>query len=260
MENEKKTTETKVRGTTKSTAKKNTSKKKDNKTVETPMETTVAMNEEINEVEMSENQTLEQEQATPTGFTPEQMQQMFMMFQQMQQMSNQVQQSTSVDKAVDIKVDRNTKFTKSMLSKIEDEEVVVRSVVNNRIFISPRTSIKYRWESKGDVETLKIKEILTMENTSKRFLHTPWLIVEDDRVAEALGLKEMYDMIAKIEDIDTLIILGDEEIKNIFNKLPSEYKRNFTSQIIMMVRSRQVSDLKTIDALNDVLGINLYEI
>ncbi|WP_291566967.1 MULTISPECIES: hypothetical protein [unclassified Clostridium] len=184
--------------------------------------------------------------------TPELMAQMFAIFTQMQQQEKEIIESREEN----IK-NSTDKFTKSMLTKIENEEVVVRSVLPNRIYISPRTQIKYRWDSKGDVETMPIKELLTMENTSKRFLHTPWLIVEDDRVAQAFGLDELYSLIEKVEDIDTLISLTPREIQNIFNKLPIQYKKDFTNQIYIKVKTRELKDLSIIDSLNEILGVDL---
>ena len=125
-------------------------------------------------------------------FSPENMAKMFAMFKQFQEMENQ-----SKEVKTNIKNENsNGKFTKVMLSKIEDENVTVKSAIKNVIFKSPKTLIKYKWCEKGDVEVMTIKEILAMENNNKRFLHTPWLIIEDDRVIEALGLEKLYENIS----------------------------------------------------------------
>ena len=193
-----------------------------------------------------------QTQAIP--FDMATMQQMFAMFQQMQQAQNTVVE----EKKEDLKQgSKSTKFTKTMLANIGEETITVRSAIDSVVFLSPKTSIKYKWLNIGDVEAMKISEVLTMESSSLRFLHTPWLIVEDDRVTEALGLTKMYDDISKVEDVEKLITMNKEEIEGVFNRLPKEYKDNFKNDIILKVASRELSDLNVIDTLKSILNIEL---
>jgi hypothetical protein len=203
---------------------------------------------------VKEEVKLNEQVASGVQITPELMAQMFAMFQQMQN-----QQATQVEeKKVENKVvDKNKKYTKSMLIDIENEMVTIRSVIRNVVFLSPKTQIKYNWLEKGDVESMPIKEILNMENNSKRFLHTPWLVIEDERVIQALGLSELYELIEKVEDVDTLINLEPKEIRRVFDKLPIEYRKNFTNQIIIKVATRELKDLEVIDTLSDILNVDL---
>jgi hypothetical protein len=195
-------------------------------------------------------------------FTPENMVKMFAIFKQMQEMDKQQnikEKSETITKEIE-KTDKKIKFTKAMLAKISDEEVVAKSTVDNLTFISPRTKIEYSWLSKGDIETLPISEILAMENKSKRFLHTPWLVIEDERVIEALSLQRTYDLIKKVENIDELILLSKDEIEKIFNELPQQYQYNFRNEIYKKVKTRELNNLSTIDVLSEVLHIDLKNI
>lgn len=151
-------------------------------------------------------------------------------------------------------------FTKAMLSTIEDEIVPVRSAINSVYFTSPRTRIEYAWEEKGDIENMSIKDVLALESKSKSFLRTPWLIVEDPRAVQALKLKDTYDLVEKVSDVDELILLDSEELKSIFNKLPNEYKKNFINEIYGKVKSRELNDLRIIDTLEEILKIDLKNI
>ncbi|MDP4146627.1 MAG: hypothetical protein Q8936_19485 [Bacillota bacterium] len=198
-------------------------------------------------------------------FTPENMAKMFAMFEQFSEMKKQK------DNNEQIKQDKITKeekketkkyerFSKSMLMQIRDEMVTVRSVVNNVNFSSPISKITYRWKEKGAVQILPISEILAMDNHSSRFLFTPWLIVEDDRVIDALGLARTYELVSKVEDISQLIKLSEREIEDIFNELPKNYQNNFKNEIFRKVRIRELNDLKTIDILSKVLHMDLKDI
>ena len=192
-------------------------------------------------------------------FSPENMAKMFAMFKQFENM----EQMQKLEKQETIKkedMSKNEKFTKVMLTKIGDEIITVRSAVDNVSFISPKTKVEYNWLAKGDVEPLTINEILAMENKSKRFLHTPWLIIEDDRVVQALNLQRTYDLIEKVENVDELITLSKDEITKIFNELPSKYKNNFRNEIYRKIKTRELNNLSTIDDLSEILHIDLNTI
>lgn len=208
---------------------------------------------EIKEVKDTSKQSVSFEEM----MTPENIMKMFTMFKQMENMQQETVKETKVIKE---KQEYPKKFTKAMLAKISDETVIVRSTTDNVTFISPKTKIEYNWLTKGDVEPLPIVEILAMENASKRFLHTPWLVVEDERVIDALDLKRTYDLIKKVENVDELIKLSKDEISKIFNELPSQYKNNFRNEIFKKVKSRELNNLSTIDSLSEILHIDLKNI
>ena len=155
---------------------------------------------------------------------------------------------------------KKTKWTKADLIEIENERIPVKSVIDNVGYTSKRTNIKYKWSNKGDIELMTVSEILGMETRSQRFLHTPWLVIEDERVVQALRLTELYDLIDKVDDVDKLLELSTDEIDRIFNKLPKEYKDNFKDEIYVKVKTRELKDLEIIDALSKILDIDLRNI
>lgn len=211
----------------------------------------------IEEKEVNKVKVEKQETSKIDDFmTPENMMKMFAMFQQMQQ--NLTQENKIEDKTQ--KIDKNKVFTKADLAKITDEVVVVKSAVDNVTFISPKTKIEYSWSVKGDIDRLPVSEILAMESASKRFLHTPWLIIEDERVIQALALNSIYDLIKKVENIDELIQLSEVQIQRIFDELPAQYKNNFRNEIYKKVKTRELNSLTTIDSLSKILKINLRDI
>ena len=208
-------------------------------------------------------QETEQPQVQPQ-MTMEQMQQMMM---NMMQMMSSMQQNQMLQTATkepiseeDTKISKSKKWTKSDLSEIEDEKIVVKSVVNNVGYISKKTGIQYNWAEKGDAEVMSIKDILAMETKSKRFLRTPWLVVEDKRIIEALKLEELYKLIERVEDVDSLIDMGEEEIERVFEKLPNEYKKSFKNEIYSKVKSRELKDITVIESLSKILDIDLKDI
>lgn len=193
------------------------------------------------------------------------MQQMMATMNMFMQQQVAQQQQPKVEEVVEKEVKpkkqtKKTKWTKADLIEIENERIPVKSVIDNVGYTSKRTNIKYKWSNKGDIELMTVSEILGMETRSQRFLHTPWLVIEDERVVQALRLTELYDLIDKVDDVDKLLELSTDEIDRIFNKLPKEYKDNFKDEIYVKVKTRELKDLEIIDALSKILDIDLRNI
>lgn len=174
--------------------------------------------------------------------------QMFEMFQSMQNQNNNIGE---------IQEQKPNKITKAYLRKIKDREVIVRSVAGVVSFKSPKTSTLYKWMEIGDEESLTIDEILTMDSASKRFLNTPWLMIDDDEVVEGLGLTDLYNVITKIEDVDILMNLGVDEIESLVNKAPYEYKKMLSSVIFAKISANEIRDIVLIKEFERILGVTL---
>lgn len=213
----------------------------------TNRKTTPKKKEEVVKEELNSKKEL-----TINDIPPELMNQMFAMFQQMQDKNklNEIEVSHKNN-------ERPKKITKSYLRTIKDKEVVVRSVAGVVSFKSPKTNTLYKWMAIGDEEVLTIDEILTMDSTSRRFLNTPWLIVDDEEVIEALGLKNLYEVIEQMEDVDNLLDMNVDEIEEVINKAPYEYKKTLAGVIFTKVNNNEIRDIVLIRKLEEILGTTL---
>lgn len=177
---------------------------------------------------------------------PPEMFAMFMKFMEAQQ-KTEVQATTVEEKDI--------KWNKTMLNKIKEEVVEVRSVVDSRvIYVSPKTHIKYKWLEKGDTESLTIEEILAMDS-KKLFLRSPLLVVEDDRVVEGLGLKGINKLVDKVEDIDRLVEMDLEDMENTINELPFEYKRNLRDEVNKKIENSEIRDYVVVQTLKRIFEL-----
>ena len=178
--------------------------------------------------------------------TPEMMQ-MFMKFMESQQKTEVMATSVTEEKPI--------KWNKSMLNKIKDEIVDVRSVMDGKvIYVSPKTHIKYKWLEKGDIEQLTIEEILAMDS-KKMFLRTPLLVVEDERIVEGLGLKGINELVDKVEDIDQLVEMDLGDMEKTINELPFEYKRNLRDEISKKIENSEIRDYVVVQTLKRIFEI-----
>lgn len=183
----------------------------------------------------------------------EQMQeQMKLMQEQMKMM--EVKKEEKVEATQEV-TNKNEKWNKAKLMKIKDEIVEVRSCFDGVVgYTSPKTRTAYKWIEKGDIEVLTIEEILAM-NTKKIYFQTPLLIVEDDRIIEALGLKNIYEAVEKIENIDELIEMDLEDIEDIIGRLSNDHRINLRDEIAKKIKNAEIRDYVVIQALKRILNI-----
>ena len=150
------------------------------------------------------------------------------------------------------------KVTKATLFQDRNRQVIVRSCVDGRvIYKSKRSGMTWKWLEKGAYEVLTVEELLNMESQSHKFLHSPWLMVDDEDIIEAFNLAELYDLVAKVEDIDSFINMSLDEQKQIYNKLPKASQNQVYNHICFKVDSGEIDSRAKIRELEDVVGREL---
>lgn len=178
---------------------------------------------------------------------------------QLQQQINMMQEKIKQQKEVEVKAQsvESETWNKAKLYTIRDEYVNVRSVYDGGVvFVSPKTKLEYYWAEKGDVEILSIEEILTMSSTSPRCLKEPWLIVEDERVIEGLGLGKVMDLVNKIEDIDTLVTMDLDDLEKLINGLTKDQRDNLRDEINKKIENNEIRDYVTVVTLKKILNLD----
>ena len=150
------------------------------------------------------------------------------------------------------------KVTKATLFQDRNRQVIVRSCVDGRvIYKSKRSGMTWKWLEKGAYEVLTVEELLNMESQSHKFLHSPWLMVDDEDIIEAFNLAELYDLVAKVEDIDSFINMTLDEQKQIYNKLPKASQNQVYNHICFKVDSGEIDSRAKIRELEDLVGREL---
>ena len=150
------------------------------------------------------------------------------------------------------------KATKATLFQDRNRQVIVRSCVDGRvIYKSKRSGMTWKWLEKGAYEVLTVEELLNMESQSHKFLHSPWLMVDDEDIIEAFNLAELYDLVAKVEDIDSFINMSLGEQKQIYNKLPKASQNQVYNHICFKVDSGEIDSRAKIRQLEELVGMEL---
>ena len=209
-------------------------------------------------------EAMEQTQQTQMQPNMEQMFQMFQMF--MGQMQQQAQETVVEKPKRQAKTGKaNNKLNKSTLRRERgDEDVLVRSVSGCVCFKSPKSGITYKFMEVGDEEWMTVDEVLQMETASRKYLHTPWVVVEDDEVNEVLGLKEISET---MDDLTTNLdeILEEYDIKDIedlVSRVPEDYKKTLAGVVLEKINNKELRDGVVISELGRMLNVDfaLYSV
>lgn len=137
--------------------------------------------------------------------------------------------------------------------EVKDREVRVTSCYGRVIFKNKKTGETHKWLNTGDDLYLTVDEIITMDNQSHKFLRTPWLLIEDDEVVEAMGMREVYDLIARVRDIDSFVKLPLEQIESDVKQLTKGFKGELARLVDQKVENKELRDIMVIRKFEELL-------
>ena len=111
---------------------------------------------------------------------------------------------------------------------------------------------------------MSIDEVLQMETASRKYLHTPWLAVEDDEVNEVLGLKEVAETIDELTtNLDEVLEEYDiKDIEDLVSRVPEDYKKTLAGVVLEKINNKELRDGVVISELGRMLDVDfaLYSI
>lgn len=155
------------------------------------------------------------------------------------------------------KNDENPTRKKSL--EIDANEIInVRSVTYGGVsYVSPKTKMLTRWSQYGDVQPMEYAELVTMKASNRAFLFNPLVVVDDEQVAEKLGLTELYRELEEVADLDGFFGVDLLKMQSTIQKLPKGAKETVRQKASEMVRSGKLYDTRKIKMLERELSIDL---
>lgn len=178
--------------------------------------------------------------------TPEMLAQ-FQAFMAMQQNAMETAQTVETPK------ERPATLDKRWLKTVKDREVRVTSCYGRVVYKSKKTGEVFKWLETGDDQYFTVQDVLDMDNQSHKFLRTPWLLIDDEEVIEAMGLTKMYGYINRLEDIDQFLASPLEEIEEVCQNLSKGYKNNLARIVNQKVENKELRDVVVIRKLQELL-------
>ncbi|MCY9737436.1 hypothetical protein M5X17_27425 [Paenibacillus alvei] len=154
---------------------------------------------------------------------------------------------------------KEEKPQKKVRKEIDRNEMIpCLSVSDGEVtYISKKTGLTTKWGEYGATEYLDVAELLTMKSQQPRFLTEPWIVIEDDDVAEFLGLDKIYANIIDLDELEVFFRLPPHEIEEKLKQVPKGTKDLIAGKAREYVASDVLYDMRVIRVLDKALNIDL---
>ncbi|MGD7047080.1 hypothetical protein FZC83_02355 [Rossellomorea marisflavi] len=151
---------------------------------------------------------------------------------------------------------------KPQKKKVElDDVVACRNLTSGRlVYISKKTGFESVWSEYGDVEYLPVSELLTMKSSQPKFLKDPWMFIDDEEVADYLGLTKLYETIIPVDDVEDFFEMSANEARQILPKLPKGTKTLLSERARQGIQNGSLNNLQLIKLLEQELQIDLINL
>ena len=138
--------------------------------------------------------------------------------------------------------------------------VTVKNGFNGRlIYKSKKTGERFEWEQFGDEQDMELQELKNARNSSKAFFSNNWFLIDDPEIIEYLGVEQYYKYALSNAQLDELFSKGVADIKKAVEHMSRGQKRTLAYRAKQMIADGTIDSIKTINALEECLAIELIE-
>ena len=127
------------------------------------------------------------------------------------------------------------------------------------VYKSRRTGERFVWEEFGDEQEIELQELKNARNASKSFFINNWFLFDDPDVIEWLGVGQYYKNSLSADRFVKLFEMKPDDIMQTVKKLSAGQKTSLIFRAKQMIRDEEIDSIKTIDALEKALGVELME-
>lgn len=164
-------------------------------------------------------------------------------------------------KDIDKKETRIEKKIKKIRELDREEYIsVMNNTTSNLFFKHPNCLTTLDMYEYGDIQEIKIGELMTMKSSQPRILNECWLMILDEDVVEAMGLSKLYKNVITIDKADELFSLSAEKIEEVLSKSPKIVKENIGRLVKQRVDNGEWESLTKLSAIEKTLGVDFSEI
>lgn len=142
----------------------------------------------------------------------------------------------------------------------KDTIIPVKSMTFGRLNYFTRAGAPYWWQKIGDVTNMTVGAIEEMNNYNRDYLHKPMVILMDERAVKYFRLKEVYENVAKVNNLKTLFKQNMETInKTIDAALAVNMRDILIAKVRTMYKNGSLKDIKIIRLLERKLQYDLSD-
>ena len=140
-----------------------------------------------------------------------------------------------------------------------NELITCRSVRFGELrLIGPKTHMPYSWANEGDYREVEYQDLVSWRALHSRYLFDPMIIIEDADIVEEwkADLGKLY---ASLQDIDLkeMFKMPHRQFVAKLKQLPEGMKSTVQNMAYAMIQDGTLYDLRTIRAIDEILGTEL---
>jgi hypothetical protein len=152
-----------------------------------------------------------------------------------------------------------TKVEKPKKEFKETDGILCRSVTPGGLYmVGKKTGMKYEWNEYGHEYEVEYRDLVIAVRTRSDFVFGPLFIIEDeDFINEFQIVKKFYEDSYKNQDLEAILRMPVDEMKNAILALPPRASQNFQSIASSAVRDKTLDSLEKIRVLDEHYGIDL---
>lgn len=159
-------------------------------------------------------------------------------------------------------VENNVQEVQRLVLKDIDPEqyVIVRNGFQGRlVYKSKRTGEKFVWGAFGDEQEMTLRELRNAKNSYKAFFTNNYFMFDEPWVVDYLGVKQFYKNAISIDDFDEIFELPANELKQRISGLSKGQRMSVIYRARQLILDEKIDSRKTIQVLEEALGVELVE-
>lgn len=127
------------------------------------------------------------------------------------------------------------------------------------VYKSKKTGELFTWDGFGDEQEIELTELKSAKSSNKKFFINNWFLFHDPEIIDYLGVGQYYRQALTLEGFEDFFSLNHEQMEEKVSGLSEGQKRSLAYKTKQMVADGQLDSLKSITALERVLGVELVE-
>ena len=141
----------------------------------------------------------------------------------------------------------------------DSDGIPCRSITQGALYMEgAKTHMLYEWVEYGDVTMVEYADLAAAVRTKSWFMFSPAFIVEDDDFIEQNAqLKKFYNENYSVHDLEKILRLPIEKMKEEVTALPKSAKESLKSLAAASITEGTLDSVKRIKVLDELFDANL---
>lgn len=136
---------------------------------------------------------------------------------------------------------------------------VVNGYSGRLVYRNTKTGYSFAMSELGDYDHIELSELIAMKNMQPGFFANGWIIIEDLDVIETLGISKYIKNAIRPEDVEGLLNLPKDELRNKTKSISSSQKDSLLMRAYKLIEDGTIDSRKTIQNIEEVFGVELIE-